>query len=315
MSKFYAVKMGRKTGVFSTWEECKKQVDGFPNAVYKSFTSYEDAKLFVFDKKLGNQKTFDFKAEITAYIDGSYNDDQKYYSFASIIFDGDKKLKFAGADNDLAIVEQRNVAGEVKAAIQVIEYAVRRNAKSIEIFYDYAGIEKWAKNEWKAKNSFTKSYVEFIQKVSSQIEIVFLKVKSHSGNTYNDEVDLLAKAALKPPYNKIEEVYNLSNNQNTSENYSSSSLTFDYEKGFEELKGNKKNLNLGLMIENKIFSSEHILKVFKSKWKKQKRKLNEYTEIKAVFDIENQVIIIRVLNTQGKYELVKLDKGDMVSNG
>ncbi len=37
--KFYVVWKGRKTGVFSSWEECAAQVDGFTGAQYKSFTS------------------------------------------------------------------------------------------------------------------------------------------------------------------------------------------------------------------------------------------------------------------------------------
>ena len=35
--KFYAVRQGRKTGMFLTWDECKKQVMGYPGAIYKSF--------------------------------------------------------------------------------------------------------------------------------------------------------------------------------------------------------------------------------------------------------------------------------------
>ena len=35
--KYYAVKVGRQTGIFNTLEECKEQVDGFEGAEYKSF--------------------------------------------------------------------------------------------------------------------------------------------------------------------------------------------------------------------------------------------------------------------------------------
>jgi ribonuclease HI len=37
--KYYVVWKGRKTGVFPTWEECNKQVQGFAGAHYKSFAS------------------------------------------------------------------------------------------------------------------------------------------------------------------------------------------------------------------------------------------------------------------------------------
>jgi ribonuclease HI len=37
--KFYVVWKGRKTGIFTSWEACAAQVQGFPGARYKSFVS------------------------------------------------------------------------------------------------------------------------------------------------------------------------------------------------------------------------------------------------------------------------------------
>ena len=45
--KFYAVRKGRKTGIFTTWDECRAQVHGFPCAEYKSFPTMEGAKGFM----------------------------------------------------------------------------------------------------------------------------------------------------------------------------------------------------------------------------------------------------------------------------
>ena len=44
--KYYAVKTGRKTGVFDTWGECQKQVTGFSGAEFKSFGTIEEARAF-----------------------------------------------------------------------------------------------------------------------------------------------------------------------------------------------------------------------------------------------------------------------------
>lgn len=38
-SKFYVVWKGRKSGIFTTWEECADQVKGFTGAEYKAFES------------------------------------------------------------------------------------------------------------------------------------------------------------------------------------------------------------------------------------------------------------------------------------
>lgn len=41
--KYYTVKKGRTPGVYRTWEDAKKQVDGFSGAEYKSFEKITDA--------------------------------------------------------------------------------------------------------------------------------------------------------------------------------------------------------------------------------------------------------------------------------
>jgi ribonuclease HI len=43
-AKFYVVWKGRKSGVFSSWEECAAQVQGYNGAQYKSFLSREAAE-------------------------------------------------------------------------------------------------------------------------------------------------------------------------------------------------------------------------------------------------------------------------------
>ena len=67
MAKFYAVKIGRKPGIYLTWDECKQQVDKFKGAVYKSFNSKDEAKVFLEEKKIK------FDSGLIAYVDGSYN--------------------------------------------------------------------------------------------------------------------------------------------------------------------------------------------------------------------------------------------------
>lgn len=46
--KYYAVKEGKKPGVYTTWADCEAQVKGYPGADYKKFNNEEDARLFVY---------------------------------------------------------------------------------------------------------------------------------------------------------------------------------------------------------------------------------------------------------------------------
>ena len=43
--KFYVVWNGRKKGIFTSWNVCKKQIDGFEGAQYKSFTDLNEAEI------------------------------------------------------------------------------------------------------------------------------------------------------------------------------------------------------------------------------------------------------------------------------
>ena len=42
--KFYVVWVGETPGIYDTWDDCKAQVDGFPQASYKSYNSMAEAE-------------------------------------------------------------------------------------------------------------------------------------------------------------------------------------------------------------------------------------------------------------------------------
>lgn len=43
-SKYYVVWEGHQTGIFDSWDKCKKQVEGYAAAKYKGFASLEEAR-------------------------------------------------------------------------------------------------------------------------------------------------------------------------------------------------------------------------------------------------------------------------------
>lgn len=47
LGMFYAVRRGRKTGVFLSWDECRAQVNRFPAARFKKFATEDEAWAFV----------------------------------------------------------------------------------------------------------------------------------------------------------------------------------------------------------------------------------------------------------------------------
>ena len=196
--KYYAVKAGRKTGVFESWDECKSAVSGFSGAAYKSFTNREDAIDFVNGsaKSQKAQNREEKQSEAFAYVDGSYDDTTKSYSYGMVMMHGEDELHFFEKFEKDDMSDMRNVAGEIEGSMAAMKYCIENGIKSISIFYDYEGIQKWCNGDWKAKKEGTKRYVEFYKDASKLVDVDFIKVKGHSGDKYNDLADELAKKAL-----------------------------------------------------------------------------------------------------------------------
>ena len=90
--KYYAVKTGRKTGVFDTWGECQKQVTGFSGAEFKSFGTIEEARAFAGLGKAGKSEAAKpDKNSVIAYVDGSFRADTGEFSYGMVILaDGEE---------------------------------------------------------------------------------------------------------------------------------------------------------------------------------------------------------------------------------
>ena len=201
--KFYAVKAGRQTGIFNSWEECKKQVDGYPSASYKSFKTAAEAAAYI--GLIPNQTAIanannspaDFVTDNTAiaYVDGSYNISTCEYGYGVVFFYNGEEIHLKKGFPKDELAAMRNVAGEIKGSEAAISYALSHNISSIKIYHDYEGISKWCTGEWKANKEGTIAYRDFYNNAKKQLKIEFVKVKGHSGDTYNDIADRLAKEA------------------------------------------------------------------------------------------------------------------------
>lgn len=203
--KIYAVRKGKKTGIFQTWDACKASVDGFSGAEYKSFVSREEAESYLAgaDNPLKNnfsEEDGGSKGEadqIVAYVDGSFNKEVGKYSFGCVIIMPDGRIiRESGNGDNPESLALRNVTGEMLGAMYAVKWCDINGYSAVQICYDYMGIEMWATGGWKTNNSLTQKYAAFMKESSARIRISFRKIAAHTGDKYNEEADKLAKAAL-----------------------------------------------------------------------------------------------------------------------
>lgn len=200
---WYAVELINGTSsIVNDWDKCQSIIKTCPsNARYKKFSSREDAEKFL-GKKISEETKKDNEIftsntqTAVAYVDGSYNSDIKTWGYGVVLFpvgQEDKTKEYMG--NGTSYYTARNVAGEIFGAVQAAKAAVSMGFDAIEIYHDYQGIASWAEGSWAAKQELTQKYKQIMDELSKKIKISFRKVAAHTGVSYNERADYLAKKA------------------------------------------------------------------------------------------------------------------------
>ena len=221
--KVYAIKEGFnfetnekiENKIVATWAECLKYVKGVKGAKYKSFEDINEAKKFLEDagdilKKEDNNYPKDC---LHIYVDGSYNAATEQYSYGMVAVQNDVVLHIeSGAGKSDSAKNIRQIAGELEGAVKGVTYALNKGEKRVVIFHDYVGICYHATGFWDRKEESSKEYYKKMQKLmSSGIEVIFVKVDSHTGDLFNELVDEKCKEKLGINSDKVVEKWLIKN--------------------------------------------------------------------------------------------------------
>jgi len=55
-TKYYVVNIGKTYGIFDNWKDCEKQIKGYKNSRYKSYSTLEEAQKAFKDGDLYNKR-------------------------------------------------------------------------------------------------------------------------------------------------------------------------------------------------------------------------------------------------------------------
>jgi len=230
--KLYAVHKGRKPGIYNTWEECKKQIDGFSGPIYKKFDNRTGAELFLkngfnqksldkFSKKQNIIKKVDEKNEkildellkdqenrVFIYTDGSCIKFKNGITKAGYgIYIPQKNIRVS---EPLLNQKQTNNRAELTSILECITYLKKEDLKKELIIitdsaYSMYIFDKTGENY--EKNNFMKDGKEVLNKdlvikalhVKRTYNVKLVKVRAHTSkddihSKNNEIVDKLAKS-------------------------------------------------------------------------------------------------------------------------
>lgn len=214
--KFYAIAVGKKPGIYTSWPAAHTQVKGFPGAKYKGFQTRQEAEQWLENppthaptapgaraaKKISMAPadTSPKPGEITIYTDGGarFNPGPGGYGVVQI-YNGETKELSGGFKHTT------NNRMELMGCIVALRDLEHRD-KPVTVYSDSQyvvnGITKgWAKG-WR-KRGWIKSnkqpainpdlWAELLELVEG-LNIIFRWVKGHAGHPQNERCDELAVA-------------------------------------------------------------------------------------------------------------------------
>ena len=209
--KFYAVKRGRKTGLYTVWAECAAQVKGFQGAVYKGFMTEEEARAW-----LGGADARTEQPRAAAEMAAPSAPDADYI----IHTDGSCLRNPGGAGGWAAVIETAatgaveeksggdpettNNRMELTAALMALSavpegarVALYTDSQYLKNAFTKFWLPAWKKRGWKKADGepvLNQDLWVQLDAAFAARQVQFHWVKGHAGNPRNERCDALARS-------------------------------------------------------------------------------------------------------------------------
>lgn len=215
VGKFYAVKKGRKTGIFTTWAECQKQVSGFPKAEFKSFISKQEADNWLKEIKSSNENRRKSYSVIVYTDGGSRNhgnkkgehvkkNDKAAWAYlikyqGSIISDTDGE--YGSTNNRMEIMALKKALLDLKQReLQNEKILVVLDSKYVLDAITKRWLQLWEKNGWKTSAGTGVKNKELWMEISRLLpefsNLDYQWTKGHANDEGNNLVDELLNKTM-----------------------------------------------------------------------------------------------------------------------
>lgn len=205
MAGFYAVRVGRTPGVFTTWDACKASVDGFKGAVHKKFTTRAQADAWVGGDVVPPRRQEDVPAtRLIVYTDGSCTSNGQAGARAGVgvhwLCASYPELSFRLPGHP---TNQRAELAAVLAALRQTAtdprlLEVRTDSKyTINILTEW--MQGWKRRGWTTSSGGDVQNRDLIEALDDALRtragrVTYTHVRGHAGEPGNEAADALACA-------------------------------------------------------------------------------------------------------------------------
>ncbi|CAG8700464.1 17433_t:CDS:2 [Racocetra persica] len=199
---YYAVRKGRKTEIYLTWDECKVQVNKFSNTMYKKFPTRTEAQNFIEGKREVSVILNDSKIQIWTDRSSFNNSTTRAQAGIEVFWKDDDPNNLS---ERLPRSEQTNNRAEIYSVIRALEVCENKT-KPLEIMTDSKyviniiedWVEKWEKNGYMSYNNIPIKNQDLIKRLKKFIDnrigtVRLIHIRGYWGNYGNEQADRLAK--------------------------------------------------------------------------------------------------------------------------
>lgn len=204
--KFYAVRRGHKTGIFTEWfgpGGAQIQIKGFPGAVYRGFPTHLEAKAFLEAAPQPSQTSlFEDEAHIVIYTDGGAIGNPGPGGYGVVILPPQGERQELSGGYRLTT----NNRMELMAAIVALEYLddglsilLHSDSRYMVDAINKKWVWSWKKRGWKKADGNSAKNPDLWERLLNRLEsmqVMFRWVKGHAGDEWNERCDQLAGQAM-----------------------------------------------------------------------------------------------------------------------
>ena len=222
--KIYAVFQGHHPGLYESWDEAAKEVNGFKGAVYKSFTTHDEAILWLRECVLGatgsvserlielikskplphsNTQPTNFGGnsnKIIIHTDGGASPNPGIGAYGVVLQKGRlrKELSAAYQLTTNNRMEKMGVIVALQSLTEPSEVELHSDSKYIVDSITKGWVYGWIKRGWKKSDGQRPENIDLWQQLLEALErhkVDFRWVKGHAGNAENERCDVLVTEA------------------------------------------------------------------------------------------------------------------------